>query len=100
MIRVPPLVVVGIPVLGVVGQVSGELELQTRMPGRNQVVIDLPVRRSDMALRADGRPDGEFLRIEKSQRLLARSLFPAGGIVLGPPLLCRPVATLTTYAVD
>src|SRR5689334_15107697 len=60
------------PMARQLGVVSGELEKQTRMAGRDQVVIDIHTRRANVALSAKPRSAGQRLRVVHAETFFFR----------------------------
>src|SRR5260370_23989065 len=86
------------PVLGHDRLESTELEIQTRMAGGDQIVVDVPIELTDVAAPTQLCPVCQLLqRLEaKLDLVLILLRFPIVGIMQAEPIVGRAVTALTT----
>src|SRR5438552_2287867 len=83
------------------GVESGEFETQRRMPGGDQVVIDVHAGRADMACRAEVRAARNALRVLHAEAALLRRrlVAPRWSVVIAEPVTGGAVTAFAAHAV-
>src|SRR5947208_3115665 len=80
---------------------GSEFEMETRMPGGDQVVIDVHTRRADVTSRTELRPARDGARVAHADAFFLKRQFELPGVKVmqGKPSARRSMTTLAAHAV-